>query len=268
MNPLYKCTTLLAVMLASGCASLPGGKQVVKTGDEVLVSLTCRLTNGDVVVTTDKSTAENASVKKSQIFFPFKEYGPLPMKAGIVPEGDPVRWGYMDELNACVAKTATGMRVSERNEIVCNPELIAGRVGQERFLRMARVRTRAKEVRVPRVDYVARAGGEPLKGQPFTGDPDFPGRISDVTDKEVVIAFSLPESKKARTPFGPGTVRDAGDNFEIGLPVREGDLVRTGALAGRISAVDENMFTIDYGYSLAGESLLCTVETMRQEVRK
>ena len=268
MNSAYKYTMILAVMLASGCALHPGVKEAIKTGDEVQVSLTCRLSNGDVVVTTDKSTAENASVKKSRIFFPLKEYRPLPMKAGIIPEGDPVRWGFMDELNACVARTAPGMRVGETKAIVCNPELVPGRAGQERFLRMARFRNRAKELRVPRAEYSARVGEEPVKGKPFKGDPDFPGRIIEVTDKEVVISFSLPESQKAQTPFGTGTVRDVGNHFEIALPVREGDLARTGAHAGRISAVEENMFTIDYGYSFAGEALRCSVETMRHEVRK
>jgi hypothetical protein len=267
MNTVYKYTVLLPVLFAVGCAAAPQARQVSAVGDPLRVALSCYQANGDLVVTTDKANADNAALKKSSLFFALKDYAPLSLKAGVAPEGEPVTWGFMDELHACVAAAVPGMALGEQREIACKPALVAGREGAERFLSLARVRTRAKEQRVPRAEYVKRVGSEPVVGQPFTLDADFPGTVTEVTETEVLVSFQLPKNGLARTPFGMGAVREAGDRFQIELPLKTGDLVRSGPLAGRVSDMNETMLTIDYGYSFAGEPLRCRIETMPAEVR-
>ena len=62
------------------------------------------------------------------------------------------------------------------------------------------------------------------------------------------------------TGFGIGTIRDAGDKFEIVIDVHEGTLLRSGPLVGKIIKVEDRVFTIDYGGAFEKEPLVCDVD--------
>lgn len=249
---------LLVAATAMGCAASPEHR-FIATGDPVRVDYTCHLPNGELAATTDKTTAEDFSVAKSALYLSLKQYGPISLTAGSAPAVAPSVRGFDDEIAARLAAAVPGMQNGERKSLELKDELVPGRVGDERFLRLARVRTRPREMRLSRQDYVTRSGKEPEVGRPFVIDPAMPGQVEEVSDKEVVIRFQAPQGGEIRTPFGAGKVRDAGDHYEIAIDARPGSLVRSGPLVGRISEVNDRLFTVDYGYQFGGETLRCDI---------
>ena len=73
-------------------------------------------------------------------------------------------------------------------------------------------------------DYKLRTGVAAEKGQPFTIDPAVPGKVSSVSQKEVVITFSAVPGSKAATAFGEGTVEEAADRYLIAIDAQTGNL--------------------------------------------
>jgi FKBP-type peptidyl-prolyl cis-trans isomerase 2 len=112
-------------------------------------------------------------------------------------------------------------------------------------------------------EYTGKTGKVPEVGQSFVLDKLVPGKITEVSDKDILIRFAPAEAKDLATPFGPVTVRETADHYELVIATETGRLVRTGPMAGRISAVDSDMMTIDYGHPFAGETLNCDVKVLK-----
>ena len=84
-----------------------------------------------------------------------------------------------------------------------------------------------------------------------------PGRVESVTDKEVIVRFSGENGKQVLTPLGKGTIKELPDRFEIVIDAKQGDLIRSGELIGRVLITDDRDITIDFGHPFGGESLKC-----------
>jgi len=257
----YMLVCLAAASLA-GCAAGRSGR-VIAAGDPVRVVYTCFDASGALAATNDRAAAQDGGAPKGHLFVPPREFSPLMLTAGTRPEAKDR--GFDEELAAGLAVAVMGIGEGETKRIELAGGPMEGISDGDRYLKMATVRKRAKELRLGREEYLTRTGREPEKGRRFVLDPALPGVIEEVTDKEVVIRFPLPEGGAVQTPFGRGTVRDAGDQWEIVIDAAVGRIVRSGPLAGRISEVNERFFTIDYGYPFGGESLRCDVTAERAE---
>lgn len=235
--------------------------QVVRSGDEVAVNFTCRLPSGDVAASSYRSVAENAALKKSPVFWRRTVDTPIAITAGIPSSTDAraAERSLEDEILYRLAPPVVGMQTGETKtvEIAAPPRLDSKK--DEYLQKVARVRQRMKEMRVPPDQYTARSGKAPEVGHPFILDPALPGRVASVSEKEVVIKFSAAAGSKVPTPFGEGTVKELPDRYEITIDAHPGDLVRTGAYVGRVTAVDERFIAIDYSLPFGGEPLRCDV---------
>ena len=109
-------------------------------------------------------------------------------------------------------------------------------------------------------EFRKRTDREPKLGEEFTYDPDFPGKVTEANDKEVVVRFSAPPDGVIETAFGRGTVKELPDRYEITLDVREGRLVRTGGSVGVISKIGDKTFTVDFSHPFGGKELTCAVK--------
>jgi FKBP-type peptidyl-prolyl cis-trans isomerase 2 len=128
------------------------------------------------------------------------------------------------------------------------------------LIKISRVRQRDKEMRFTPEEYKAKTGAVPEVGRRFIFDPALPGKLESVDENEVVVRFGPEPGVEILTPFGKGILRDGGDKWEIVIDARKGDLVRSGALIGKIIEVDDREITIDYSHPFGGETLLCDVE--------
>ena len=257
-TPALIASLLLGASLA-GCSAAPA---VVHSGDQADISFTCRLPDGRVAATTlpDNSFAAG---EKSPYYLPRNGPETVTLVAG-PPKADAKgeRVSFEDEIMKRLAIGLEGSVTGKRYERRLQAERYPSVTPSERFVKIATVRKRQKEMRISLEEYRNRKGVEPQVGQRFVIDPLVPGTVAEVNDKEVLLRFAPEEGKPLVSPFGPMNLRDAGERYELEIKAEVGSLVRTGGMVGRISAVDKDSIEIDYGHPFGGETLNCMVDVM------
>jgi FKBP-type peptidyl-prolyl cis-trans isomerase 2 len=263
-SSLHKTASVLILfMLAStGCATSGTSglatNRIVQPGNQADIHYLCRLQSGEIVAATGSVPDDQP---KSNIFVKRNEAGPLvitairPDEPFTAKQEDPFEVEIMNRLSNKVA----GMKEGEKRQVQVTAEDIPTRDVNNYIVRISRVRTRAKEMKMTVGDYQARTHKAPEAGQAFAIDPSFPGRVETVTDQEVVIRFSAKPGSVIETPFGPGTVREEGQNYKVDIDARKGGLTRAGSMIGRIIEVDDQFITIDYRNPFGNETLTCDV---------
>jgi FKBP-type peptidyl-prolyl cis-trans isomerase 2 len=230
----------------------------VQPGDSAEIRYLCRLRTGAVAASTD-SVPEGLPL--SNIFVKRKDTGPLTIAAARPEEVQPakIEEPFEEEIASRLAGVVAGMREGESRHKELAPRQLPERDEKNYIVRLARVRTRPKEMKIKVEDYQSRTGRMPEQGQAIAFDPAFPGRVEAVTKQEVVIRFPVPAGNIIETPFGPGRVREEGQIYKVEIDAREGALTRMGGLIGRIVQVNDTTFSVDYRNSFGGETLLCDV---------
>ncbi|OHB32327.1 MAG: hypothetical protein A2X84_02000 [Desulfuromonadaceae bacterium GWC2_58_13] len=237
----------------------------IRPGDSVHLHYVCRFKNGDLADTTLSESRLAQGTKKAEIFRSIQNDAPLFLQAGDAPksEGGPSVRDYSDEIAAQIARSLVGMEGSEQQTVKIVADQAQYR--EKSTISLARVRQRPRELRLMPEEYAKRTGKTAEPGADFTLDPDFPGTVVSVRQDEVLIRFEAPADKTLATPFGPATIRETDTLYLVDIHVRQGALVRSGPMVGRIVSVDEKMFTVDYGHPLAGQDLDCEVTILSSE---
>jgi len=234
----------------------------VKPGDTVSVHYLCRLGSGEIVASTD-SVAE--SQPKSNIYVQREEAGPLSISAASSADAGRAQVtpyeqrSLEEELTNQLAFAVVGMKEGETRTTEIKAEDAPAVDAHKYIARLTRVRTRPKEMKMPKGDYEYRTGRSPEVGQEFSYDPAFPGKVAYVSEQEVTIRFYATPGTIVETPFGPGRIRDEGKNYKMDIEAHKGALVRAASVVGRISDVDDKVITVDFGNPFGGEALLCDV---------
>jgi FKBP-type peptidyl-prolyl cis-trans isomerase 2 len=166
---------------------------------------------------------------------------------------------FEEEIANRLAGVIVGMKEGETRTVKLSAEDQPERRSEDYVTSVARVRERAKEVRMNTGDYKFRSGQYPEVGQTFHFDPAVSGRVENVTQDEVIVRFSAHTGDIVPTPFGPGHIRETEKAYQIEIEARRGDLVRSGPLVGRITGVDDRYITIDYRNPFGGAILTCDV---------
>ncbi len=233
----------------------------IEAGDKATIQFTCRLENGELAATTDKSMMTDPVFRKSPLFVARNSEDPLVITAGAGEEsyGPPGQRGFEGEIIAALAQGIWGMGPGDKKEIIIKKDKRAGKDSPPAVVNIARIRLRPKEVRMTPEEYKRRASKDPEVGQEYTVDPAFPGKVASLTSHEVVVRLEARPEKSLDTPFGKGEVRETEKHYQVFIDAEVGRLVRTGGMAGRIVNVDENTITIDYSHPLAYEVVKCEV---------
>ena len=258
-------SAIIALPLVA-CSTAPA---VVQSGDRVDLSFTCRLPGGELAATT-RPDSSVTSEPKSPVYLPRTGPDTVTVTAGPQPPDSMKRdrQPFEEEILQRLASRTPGLKQGERARLLLEAERYSVSSPTDKFVKLATVRKRQKEMRLSREEYTTRTGKAPEAEQPFVLDKMVPGKVSEVTEKEVVIRFSPVPGKDLATPFGKVTVREMADHYELAIAVEKGRLIRTGGMAGRISAVDKESFTIDYRHPFADEKLNCEVRVVKVEPRK
>jgi FKBP-type peptidyl-prolyl cis-trans isomerase 2 len=248
------CLPLIALAL-SGCATVDSGP-AIKAGDTVGVHFTCRLPNAAIAISSEKDVAADPLLPKAPFFLPRVTDETLELVAG-VGEAVPPKFvkGFENDVLKGIADGLTGMRVGESRTLE-----LGSSASDNKELRLARVHHAAKEKQVSLEEFKTHTHKEPVKGQTIQYGEGLPGVVKEISDGKVTIAFSAPDGTTVHTRLGPGTVRDAGKQYDIVIDARQGDLVRMGPLVGRVKFVDERNFDLDFSKTFGGENLRCDVK--------
>jgi FKBP-type peptidyl-prolyl cis-trans isomerase 2 len=245
------------MIMNAGCATL-ASSGVLQPGDTADIHFLCRLKTGEVVASSD-GVPENQP--KSTIFLQRKETRPLSV-AALSPDGqapDKEEKAFEEEIVDQLARVVVGMKEGEKRYAELTAQDISARNEQNYVARLSKVRIRPKEMKMTVGDYTLRSGKSPEVGQMFTYDAAFPGRVESVNDQDVVIRFYAKPGDIIETPFGPGLIREDENNYLVDIDARQGGLIRTGSMIGRITEVDDKVITIDYRNPFGGEKLFCDV---------
>jgi FKBP-type peptidyl-prolyl cis-trans isomerase 2 len=254
IKPLLSVTVLIAAL--SGCAS--GNSRIAADGDNVDVRFTCRLPNGELAASTDADAAKNAPA--SRIYVTRTISDPVTVVAGHPRSRqlDPTRTGFESEISERLATSLVGLKEGATITTELVAERNAGQPEGDKIVRITKVRTRPKELRMTRDNYKNKTGYEAALDQQYIIDPAVPGKVAAISGDEVLIRFA-PLSQEVELPFGKGIIREKADQFEIDIQAVPGTLVRSGGLIGRIISVDNGMISVDYGHPFGGEKLRCDV---------
>ena len=233
----------------------------VQPGDTAIANFLCRLRSGEVVAATD-SVAENQ--QKSNLFRQRQETNPLSIQAvsaadAVQAQGPYNQRSLEEEISHQLASVIVGMKEGDSQSVELKAEDAPAQIAPQYIVQLNRVRTRPKEMKMPKGDYEHLARRSPEVGQEYTYDPDFPGKVESVSEQEVTIRLFATPGAVIDTPFGPGHIREEGQYYKMDIEAHKGALVRTGGMVGRISDVDDKVITIDFGNSFGGETLLCDV---------
>ncbi len=235
--------------------------RMVEPGDVATLDYLCRLKTGEVVASTG---AVADAERKSPVFAPGKRSGAVSL--GAVAPDDPYPeqlypGPFELEIEHRLARQVTGMKEGETQRVNLSASMVMPKNEQEGFAYLSRVRTRPKEMTMPKGDYEFRARKAPEVGQEYSYDPAFPGRVTSVTETDVTIAFSK-RGDTIETPFGTGRVREEADRYKVDIDAKEGTLVRTGNKIGRITKVDDRVIVIDYRHPFGYEELICDIQVI------
>ncbi|HUI66754.1 MAG TPA: hypothetical protein VL087_00910 [Nitrospirota bacterium] len=248
-------------MLQADHAPAAATERLIQPGDTASIRYLCRLPSGDVAAATDH-VADN--LPKSNIYVQRLESGPLSLSAispaeAKRPELTPFsERSFEDEIQNQLGQAIVGMKEGERRTAEIKSEDAVPSVPEKYLARLNRVRTQPKVVVMQKHTYEYLTNQTPEIGQAYTYDTDFPGKVESISDKDVTIKiFVTPGTKE--TLFGPGRIREEGDNYILDIDARKGALVRATGMVGRISYVDDKSFTVDFGNAFGGETLLCDV---------
>lgn len=237
----------------------------MQPGDVADIRFLCKLKTGEIVAATDNSVGQQTALPKSALFLSRDKDDPVSVTAAVSLPGPPTgrEWAFEDEIINRLAGVVVGMREGERRTVNLTAEELPERRQEEYVIRVARVRERQKEMRMPGTDYRVRIGKSPEIGQPFVLDPAIPGKVQSVTQEEVVIRFFAQPGDVVPTPFGPGHIRESEEAYFIDIDARKGALVRSAHLAGRITNVTDKIITIDYRHPFGYEELICDLTVNR-----
>ncbi len=223
------------------------------------IQYVCRTKGGEILATTDRKTTEDPGVKKSRLFLPPSNYGPVSVTIGEECSecpSDSKTKGLADFIADQLAKEATGLENGQRRTVTIKAKALEDLKESERYIKLMLVTRYPKETEMRKAVFVERLNKEPVVGFQVS-DAALPGEVVAVEGDEVKIRLSPKDGAEIETPFGKGHVRDKGTEYEIVEDAKVGELVRTGPLLARISAVDETTFTLDFGEPFGGEELTC-----------
>lgn len=252
----------LTLLITSGCSQ---PENQVHPGDTVLTDFTCRLADGGLVETTLAHIAGNETIAKSILFSLRDRYTPLNFQVPdqTTPPLSALPYDPLEmKIGLAIAQQSSNLLFDQPVTLGLESEEVKDFPANERYLQMAR------KYRLPRTTYLLMAQIKARYGNKLSiaegtviDDKQFRSVIRKINGEMVTVYSSALPGATVASVLGPAPVRELDDkHFEVNVAAHEGQLVqRVGGLPGRISSVDDNFYTIDFGQSFAGELLTCEV---------
>lgn len=265
MKTKYFIAAVMLMLLSYPMLSLSASQAPnrVQPGDTVLVDVSCRLPNGELLFTTLKRQAEDPSIKRSKAFIPMKFYEPFELIAGnsVKHDGkDLIDNGLAGALADKLALAVVGLPLNGTNKLILNAAPDRTLSQRDRYLKRATFLRRARDIKVPKTAFIERFGHEPSVGMFVDPSPPLRYAVKSIERETVHCRLITKEGAVIDTPFGPGALRYVDEkDYKIELHLEKGRLVRTGHLIGRIDQIEGQTFTIDFGYLSGGEPLHCEI---------
>lgn len=260
MNKLLRTAALAAVLavMLSGPAAVHAA-EVVKTGDNVAVTYTCRLADGSLLLTTEEAVAKDSSIPHSTAYMPMKP-APAEIVAGS-GYGGPA-WGPLKPLDTAVneelSRAVVGKTPGESFKVTLKTADSDMR-GEENTMTLFRKTDMPLHGRKSLEQFHKQFGRDPVVGEVLQSQPGYPPvKVTGIDGDNVDMRLNFEDGDKVQTVFGPAVLhhKDA-DTCIQEISPKQGDLVRSGKIIGFISDVTDQKFTVDYINPFGRQELRC-----------
>lgn len=252
---------IMGVFVYAGCGHVYKSPRTVVPGDRVTLTYTCRTPDNDVIATVDEKTATNANVSKSPVFMRPESFGPVSVIADAYASTDikDPFGGFEGLISAKIAEKVIGLRKKETVTMMIEAGAFDHMKPADRFLSVARVRTRSKE-KAMSVDRFLRFSKKkpPVAGMSVILEPGFRGEVRDVREDRVYMDVHA-QSDRLDTFMGRASITDKGDHYDVRVDAEPGDIVRLANMVGVISKITEDRVEMDFGHPFGGVPLACEV---------
>lgn len=224
---------------------IPG---IVQPGDLVEVSYTASLETGEVFRTTRASVAEDPNREKVG-WYETQEYccGPETLVAG--------EEGAVPGLGGALL----GMRMGEKRRVTVPESKAYGPRNAKWLGEFARVRSISRIMTIPAESYIKQYGGFPVKDKTVDVNPYVTGRIVEVKEENVTLELT-PTAEIDEAELGTTRVKVVDDRIDLVLTPRIGAPFPFQDRTGRIIAVGDRKFTVDFNHPLAGKPIVLEIE--------
>lgn len=272
MNPLQ--TVIRKVIVASaalgllnGCATVTSPTETIVYGETVQADYTCSVEDGSILVTTREAVAKDKKGHFSHAFIPPNTYAPATITIGqqTPAQNKPEVRSVNDEIAAKLAEKLEGLTFNTPHHLTVTSDAIADIPKMERYLQYARTMRRPKQRSIPKTQFVANTGQEPVVGEVLFLGRTMPWKVLDVQTDSVTIEYQLKDGQKVKMPYGEAIVHDRGDHYILEIETRPGGLVRVGPYIGRIVDITDNLFIVDFEHPFGGRELTCEVTATKME---
>jgi FKBP-type peptidyl-prolyl cis-trans isomerase 2 len=228
-----------------GMANAPGRAE---KGDLARVNYTVTLDDGSLVSTTLPAVAENKKTVRSGWADLPGELAPVEVLAG--------EMGTVPGLGEAVV----GMAAGERKRIELAPEKAYGARDERKVNRQPRESTIPKTIRLPAKEYVERVNAFPVVGREVPLVPYVTARVGEVTEADARLDVSAQEGARFDESFGTVDVHVAPDAITLRLTPQLGASFNVQGEQGRVVAVDNDSYTVDFNHPLAGKKINVDLE--------
>jgi hypothetical protein len=238
---------------------------VVQEDEPVFLVYSCKNSQGELVVTTAADTAVSEE-KKAAIFTPLPEPGPVAVTAGkkhinfIHSLSGPA--DFDQAATAYLAAAIVGQPFNRSLDITIRGEVQKGITDSNRFLKMYRREWKPRKFWSPNELWKAEYGKQPQLGDVYPSGP-YPEtvfyKIVAINDQKAQAEVMFENNSTVENPFGRLRFVNVDDKqrYQVVTDTQVGHTVRSGSLVGRVTAVDHESWTVDYGDPLAGLTLQC-----------
>jgi FKBP-type peptidyl-prolyl cis-trans isomerase 2 len=268
--PMPKAFCYLVFFCILSAAAVAGVTKAVLPGDRVTLDFTCKLSGGEIIMTSYKEIAEKDQYTKSEAYFPGRQYKPiqvtLPAEDQLDIRNEAEIREFMDEFQFQFKQALVGIPIGKKIaiEMVYDREIQVP--DEERFLQMSRYIQVPKTVRMPVSEFEQIYGKIPKAGMVVKETDLLRETATDVTGGTVTTkTVRISEKRDIQTPFGNGILTERKKDFRVIIDAEPGTLVRSGPLVGRIVKKDAETFTLDYGHPFGFEKLICEIHVLNVE---
>lgn len=266
-----------AFLLLAGCAGLPQGERsetepdpaaekkvavskpskspdAISTGDLVTVHYNLRLDGSrELISTTSESVTMMPEEKKADWFRKPTAYGPQQVIAG-------------DQSNLpAVSGAVVGMAVNEKKTVHLPPDKSFGAPDPKKKVALPLIKTIPLRSGVSPQHFVSAFGQFPVVGDEIATTPYFKSKVVEVKSNHVILEALPQEQTEFEHDFGTTRVTFDDEQVTMVLDPTIGANYQVNDRKGRIAAVEENAFVVDFNHPGAGRSLLLEIEVVSFE---
>lgn len=222
----------------------------VQLGDLVQVNYILSLADGTLAGTTLAEAANDKSRKKSEAYREGNGFAPVEVVAG-APSEPPG-----------IGDAVAGIAVGGKKRVTVSADKGYGPVDPAKKVTFPRVKSMPRTIRLSAEEYVKLFEGFPSPGKEVRLSPYVAGRVAEVGERDVKLELAVKDGESFEESFGSVTVGVAGDKVTLTLSPRTGARFEVQSREGRVAAVDNDTFTVDFNHPLAGRDLLLDLEVV------